>query len=160
MKTTSTVRDQLVELGIGQFSATMVIPYMFIAPATTDPKASQVILLVQALQRLLFRLGATDVMLSGRLDDPTARALEAIVGPEWMATTWSGNVARVLAFRDGGGRLKGPAPESPVRMRVKVPAAGVGGALDFLPDVPGGIVTYAVGGFLLYRALKKRRASP
>lgn len=158
MKTTSTVRDQLVELGIGQFAATMVIPYMFIAPSTTDPKASQVILLVQAIQRLLFRLGATDVMLSGRLDDPTARALAAIVGPEWMATTWSGNVARVLAFRDGGGRLKGP--ESSVRMRVPVPASGVGGALDFLPDVPGGIVTYAVGGFLLYRALKKRRASP
>ncbi len=95
-KPTKTARDLLTQLGIGGFNATMIIPYMFIAPATTDPKSAQTILLVQYLQRALYGLGATDVPMSGRLDRETAMALLQVAGPNWERMTWSGNVAAVL----------------------------------------------------------------
>lgn len=148
-KPTKNARELLTAIGIGHFNATMIMPYMMIAPATTDPKSSQTILIVNALQKILYQLGATDVPLSGRLDEPTARALASIVGPDWQRTTWGGNIAAVIAYRDGGGRIR--APEPPVSMPV-----AVGGPLDFLPDVPGGLLTYAVGGYLLYRHLTRK----
>jgi hypothetical protein len=148
------VRELLLALGIGQWNATMIVPYMFIAPATTDPKASQIILLVQHLQHVLYQMGATDVPISGRLDEPTARALERAVGPDWERKTWSANVSTVLTARDSGLSLRAPPSPSRVTQGTRV---AVGGPLDFLPDVPGGLVTYAAGAYLLYRHLRKAR---
>jgi hypothetical protein len=148
-KPNKNARDLLTQIGIGHFNATMIMPYMFIAPATTDPKSSQTILMVQAVQRALFMLGATDVPMSGRLDAPTARALAAVVGPNWERTTWSGNISAVLSAQENGVSLAEPEPPP------GVPVA-VGGPLDFLPDVPGGLVTYAVGAYFLYRHLTRK----
>ncbi len=145
-------RDLLTQLGIGHFNATMVMPYMFIAPATTDPKSAQTILMVSAIQRRLYALGATDVPQSGRLDVPTARALLAVVGPNWERTTWAGNISAVLSAHEAGVSLVDQAgPDVPEGMPV-----AVGGPLDFLPDVPGGIVTYAVGAYLLWRHFTRK----
>lgn len=146
------VRDLLTGLGIGHFNATMIVPTMFIAPATTDPKSAQTILIVQHLQKILYDLGAHDVPMSGRLDEPTARALAQVVGPDWERTTWAGNVSAVLSAKASGVSLRAQPMESGQPM-------AVGGPLDFLPDVPGGLLTYAVGGYLLYRhfARKARR---
>jgi len=148
-KATLNARELLTGLGVGQFNATMIIPYMFIQPMTTDPKSVQTILLVQHIQRELFKLGATDVPESGRLDAPTARALERVTGPDWGRTTWAGNVAAILNAKSSGVSLRAP-PDVVGR-----PIA-VGGPLDFLPDVPGGVFTYAIAGYLVYRHLARK----
>jgi hypothetical protein len=146
-----TMRDLLAGIGIGQFNATGVIPYMQISPATTDPKASQIIILVEHVQRMLFDLGATNVVLSGRLDEETARALDQVVGPNWERMSWATTVQGVLNAKHSGFRMHlAPAAVEPYQ-----PVA-VGGPLDFLPDVPGGLVTYGVAAYLLYRHFKRR----
>lgn len=156
MKPSTNVRELLTRLGIGGFNATMIIPYMFIAPATTDPKSAQTILLVQHLQQALYDLGATDVPQSGRLGRETAMALLQVAGPNWERMTWSGNVAAVLNAKEAGVTLDpSTGPDMPVDDGAPV---AVGGPLDFLPDVPGGLLTYAIGGYLLYRHFSKKRA--
>lgn len=138
-------RDLLMELGIGGFNATGVIVYMQIAPATCDPKSVHVTLLVEAVQKALFEMGFTDVPLSGRLDAPTASALAKVVGPDWERLVWSTNIERLVrAKREGYRKPAKPRSERPVVM-------SMGGPLDFLPDVPGGLLTYGAAAYLLYR---------
>lgn len=143
------VRELLLGIGVGEFNATMIVPYMFISPATTDPKSAQTILLVEHLQKVLFAMGATYVPLSGRLDEPTARALLQVVGPNWERMTWAANVAAVLAAKESGMSLRAPPA-------IRGAPVAVGGPLDFLPDVPGGMLTYAVGAFFLYRHFTRK----
>lgn len=154
MKMTS--RDLLTAIGMGQHNATQAIPYLMIAPATTDPKTPMVINMVRHLQQVLYQMGATDVANSGYLDAPTARALRMAAGPNWERMTWGQNIGAVLGARDRGMRL------TAASMRT-VPTApmpvAVSGPLDFLPDVPGGLVTYGVVGWLIYRHLAKRRSA-
>lgn len=149
-----TSRELLQAIGLAHHSGTMIVPYMMIAPATTDPKAAQIIMLVRALQTVLYQLGATDVHNTGELDPPTARAMRMVAGPDWLRMSWGANVAAVVSARDIGMRLT-PAPTG------AHPVAGVpvsvGGPLDFLPDIPGGGITYGVIGLLVYRHLTKRR---
>ncbi len=145
------IRDLLLDLGIGGFNATMIIPYMLIAPATTDPKAGQIILLVQAIQRRLYQMGATDVPESGELDAPTASAIQQLCGPNWLRMQWS---AVVSAVNDAKRSYLHLLPMRQVE-ETGGPIA-VSGPLDFLPDVPGGLLTYAVGSYFLWRYLTKR----
>lgn len=153
-KPTKNTRELLTAIGIGHFNATMIVPYMFISPVTTDPKSSQTILIVQHLQKILFELGATDVPQSGRLDEPTALALAQVSGPDWARMSWAANISSVVSAKESGVTI------SPSTMMAApddgVPVA-VSGALDFLPDVPGGLLTYALGGYLLYRHFKGAR---
>lgn len=157
MTTKPTSRDLLKALGITDHNATTIIQYMMIAPATTDPKSPQIIMLVRALQRVLWDLGATDVQNTGALDPQTARALRMVAGDSWERMPWAGNVSAVLSARDIGMRLT-PAPTDVVAPMAGVPVA-VSGPLDFLPDVPGGLITYAVAGYLIYRHFWKRRSA-
>jgi len=149
MKQTS--RDLLNAIGMGQHNATQAIPYLMIAPATTDPKTPMVINMVRHVQQLLFQMGASDVANTGYLDAPTAAALLQIAGPNWERMTWGANIQALLGARDRGMSL------SPSPVATPMPVA-VSGPLDFLPDVPGGIVTYGVVGYLLYRHFSKRRS--
>lgn len=146
-----TSRSLLEAIGVGQFNATQIIPYMMIAPATTDPKAPQIVLLVRAIQKAIYALGANYVPDSGRLDAPTARALLEVTGPNWERMAWADNVQAIVDAKKANRRLSsmtdGAAPGRPV---------AVGGPLDFLPDVPGGLFTYAIAGFFIYRHLAKR----
>lgn len=151
MTANKSIRDLLTAIGIGHFNATMVIPYMFIAPATTDPKAGQIILLVEHIQKALYALGATDVAISGRLDPATAHALRQVAGPDWERMTWGGNVAAIVEAQEGGATI-GPSDQD----QGGAPVA-VGGPLDFLPDVPGGFLTYGIAAYLLYRHIKRKR---
>src|SRR6185295_7484178 len=50
-----TSRELLQAIGLAHHSGTMIVPYMMIAPATTDPKAAQIIMLVRALQTVLYQ---------------------------------------------------------------------------------------------------------
>lgn len=142
------LRDLLSAIGMGHFNATMTIPYLMISPATTDPKAAQVILVVQHLQNALNDLGA-NLQIGGQLDAPTAAALQAVVGPGWAGMPWSASISAVVNARDIGWRFPAPDDDS-------IPMA-VGGPLDFLPDVPGGMFTYAVAAYLIYRHFTKRK---
>jgi hypothetical protein len=148
-KSEVTARTLLTDLGIGQFNATMVIQYMFVAPATTDPKSPPIILLVEKIQRALAQMGA-DVVITGALDLQTASYLSAVVGERWMTMPWSATVSAVVSARDNGLDL------SPTVATVAVAPAALSGPLDFLPDVPGGLVTYGIAAFFLYRYLKKK----
>lgn len=154
MKTTS--RDLLNAIGMGQHNATQAIPYLMIAPATTDPKTPLVINMVRHLQQVLYQMGATDVGNTGYLDPPTARALRLTAGPNWERMTWGQNLGSVLGARDRGMQLSPAAVAAPSAAPMPV---AVSGPLDFLPDVPGGIITYGVAAFLLYRHFSKRRSA-
>ncbi len=149
--TSMNVRELLTGIGMGQFNATMAIPYMMISPSTTDPKAAQVILMVQHIQRSLYQLGYHDVPDSGELDLATANALLSVTGPNWNVQPWSASVSAIIAARNGGHRAR-----RALAVDDGVPMA-VGGPLDFLPDVPGGLLTYGIGAYLLYRHLTKRK---
>lgn len=157
MNTKPTSRDLLEALGISHHNATTIIQYMMIAPAVTDPKSPPIIMMVRALQAVLFQLGATDVQNTGYLDEPTARALSAVSGDNWQRMSWGANVGAVLRARDLGMDLSPPSP-LPLTATSGVPVA-VSGPLDFLPDVPGGLLTYAVVGWLVYRHFTKKRRS-
>jgi hypothetical protein len=150
-----TSRELLLAIGIGQWNATGTIPYLMIPTATTDPKSPQVTEIVRHLQRILFGLGATDVGNTGYLDPPTARALRMVAGPDWERMTWAANIQAVLAAQRRGHHLTPARSAAP--MATSVPVA-VGGPLDFLPDVPGGLFTYGVAAYLLYRHFVKARA--
>jgi hypothetical protein len=154
-KASPTIREILAGIGMGQFNITMAIPLMMVSPATTDPKSNPVILTVQHIQAALYRMGATDVPMSGRLDRATAGALEQVAGPNWERMSWAANVRSIVGAQDSGARIS---PSSSVSAAADdgQPMA-VGGPLDFLPDVPGGLFTYAAGAYLLYRHFAKRK---
>lgn len=145
-------RKMITALGIGQFNATMIIPYLWIAPAATDPKASQIILLVEHLQKKLNALGA-ELAVTGYLDLPTANALSKVAGSRWMTMPWAASVRAVLSAYENGLSIAEPEPE------IFVPNVGTGDipGIPGLPDVPGGILTYGIAAFLLYRHMKKRK---
>ena len=154
------LRDLLTAIGIGDFNATMIIPYMMIAPSTTDTKAAQVILMVQQIQKSLYALGATDVALTGQLDRPTGVALDHVAGINWERQPWSHTIKALVHAQERGAHIPPTAMVAPEPVTVPNDGApvAVGGPLDFLPDVPGGLLTYGIAGYLLYRHLSKRSA--
>jgi len=152
-----TSRELLKGIGISDHNATTIIQDLMIAPATSDPKSPQIIMLVRALQAVLFSLGATDVQNTGYLDPPTARALRMVAGADWERMSWGANVGAVVSARNIGMHLTPATQMVPPTATSGIPVA-VGGPLDFLPDVPGGLITYAAAGYLLYRYLKRRSA--
>lgn len=142
-------RELLTQLGIGNFNATMVIQYMFIAPATTDPKSPPIMTLVAAIQRRLQGLGYS-VPQNGYLDVPTANAITTIASSGWQNRAWGDTVKAVLS-----------APHASSRAEPEPLGAPMGSLPMFsLPDVPGGALTYVAAGAALYYVLvhkKKRR---
>lgn len=152
-KPNRTGRDLLKGIGIGDFNATMIIQYLFVAPATTDPRSSPIIIMVEHIQRTLNEMGA-GIPISGYLDTPTAGALYNVVGPNWQKISWGQNIGAVLDGYEAG--FSAAPVEAMVPAPDPVPPMAVGGPLDFLPDVPGGLLTYAIGGYLAYRYLAKR----
>lgn len=147
-----TGRELLSQLGIGQFNITMVIPYLWIAPAATDPKSSQTILIVEKLQGILAGPLRAPVRVTGYLDLETAKALSKIVGDRWMSMPWAASIRAVLNARDNGLTIEEPMPDLYVPETTLSGIPGIPG----LPDVPGGIVTYGIAAFFLWRHLKKR----
>jgi len=154
MKQQRTSRELALAIGIGGFNATSVVQTMMRSPATTDPKMAAVILLVRHLQKALFELGATDVANTGYIDTATYHALEQLLGPSWMRMSWAETVGAVVDAKATKTQLS-PAMH-PADDGVPVATSGV---LDALPAVPGGMFTYAIGAYLLYRAMRKKRSA-
>lgn len=139
-------RELLRSMGMGDFNATIAIQYMFIAPAATDPSMPSIILMTKHLQHGLRAAGA-EVPVSGRIDQPTAAALEELVGPDWASLTWYMLLSAVLGSRQRAQALD------------LGPSTGLSGILD-LPDVPGGTFTWLLGAAAAYYFLihKKKRS--
>ena len=146
-----TARDLLKALGVSDWNATLVIQYLWMNPATTDPKAPPIVMLVEHLQQALIAVGgdaAHGVQLTGRIDDPTYAALEALV-PGWLYQPWSKVTKAVVDFRDSGGTFKvGP---------VSIVAQPMSGMPLGLPDVPGGVLTYVAAAAVGWHFYKKRK---
>jgi hypothetical protein len=134
----------LRSFGVGTFNAQMVAQYAFMIPRTTDPDAQGVIMMVEAVQRGLQRIGA-NVQVSGILDQATVNALSRVSGPSWHGKTWLqllGDISDAIDRRVWLGQRSAPLSEY----------VGIG-------DVPSAttIALVAVGGFLLYKACTKKR---
>lgn len=148
------IRGLLLALGIGDFNATGIITFMFWSPRSTDPGMPAIIMLTQALQKTLVKMGA-NIAVTGILDDPTAACLDQVSGPEWLSDSWYEVVRDVLKAKKRGFRFAAVVPEQGATV-------GMGGLgpLDFLPDVPGGILTYAAAGVAAwYFLIKKKRSA-
>jgi hypothetical protein len=143
------IRHQLLELGVGDFNATMAIPYMLIAPRTSDPAMVQILVVVKKMQEVLRGMGAR-IETSGVLDEPTARVVQQICGPEWLSMPYYEIVRCVLNAKKSGHKFidnptVGGSPQA------------TGDVFGFLPEIPGGAITYVAGAGLLYLWLKKRK---
>lgn len=137
-------RELLLGLGMGNYNATIAIQYMFLAPATTDPAMPSIILMTKHLQLGLRAAGATDVAVTGQIDEPTASALSKLVGPEWNHVTWYAlfiavtNAKRQRTLEERGGRLDL-------------------GIIPDLPNVPGGMFTWAAAAVAAWYFLFRKK---
>jgi hypothetical protein len=134
----------LAEFGVGRFNSPMLQQYVFMIPRTTDPDAQGVIMLVEAVQRGLQRLGAP-VRPSGILDQRTVDYLRRVSGPSWHGKTWlqilgdlSDAAARRVRFNQPGAGLSD----------YFVPTSGI--------EISTGAVAFlAVGAYFVYRAFRR-----
>lgn len=155
----NTCRNLLLELGVGDFNATMAIPYMFIAPRALDPAMPQMLVTIKQLQGALAAMGASGIMQNGVLDPATSDALAQLVGPEWLAMPFYEIVKAVVNAERSGFQYADPNPPGGA---TATPTA-TDGILDTipnalgLPSVPGGILTYGLGAYLIFSMLKKRK---
>jgi len=94
-----TMVSLLMDAGLGRVQATMLVPYMFFRPATTDPYSPVITTLVKALQHRLGQMGVK-TRGDGYVDLPTHKALSRIVGKNWRNITW-GAVVKKLNFSTG-----------------------------------------------------------
>ncbi len=146
---TQDARSLVAAIGIGDFNATMVIPYVFLTPANTDPDMPPVRLLVQGIQRVLRQMGASTVSDSGMLQAETATELRRLTGPNWTGMTWGTIIETTLRARDAGRRLD-PVKVQPAELETL-------GFLPDLPAVPGGMWTLAAAGVAAYYLFFKRK---
>jgi hypothetical protein len=97
-------RSLLLALGIGDYNATGIIPYLFMAPAQTDSDMAATVLMVEGIQKALNSMGAR-LPVSGDLDVATVVELKKVVGPDWLPMKWYEIVRRVVRAKNHGFRL-------------------------------------------------------
>lgn len=148
-----TVRDLLLDMGVRHFNATMMVETVFMTPATTEASSAPVMLLVGHIQDALNQMGASPPLVrTGMIDPATAFYLVQIAGPDFLYKSWFDTLNLVVQARAAKRRLTAQGKD-----QLPLPPKSQLGFLD-LPDVPGGALTYAVGAYLIYRALKKKRS--
>lgn len=81
------VIDSLLMLGMNRETATMTIPYVWFAPATTDPYSAVIIALVEAIQHTLLER-SIPTRADGYVDARTSLALAKYAGPRWKNRPW------------------------------------------------------------------------
>jgi len=141
-------RQLLLGLGMGNYNATIAIQYMFLSPAATDPAMPSIILMTKHLQQGLRAAGASDVAVTGQLNDVTARHLIKLVGPDWNNVTWYMLFSSVLTAK----RQRS--------LEEQASSVDLGlGLVPGLPEIPGGIFTLAAAAaaawyFLVYKKRK------
>lgn len=149
------VRGLLLELGIGDFNATAIIRFGFWSPHQTDPDMPAIIILTRRIQENLRRMGAT-IAISGALDQPTDFYLRRLCGEGYLNRPWYQVMEAIVSAKNRDTRLPpvNIATENIIDPTIQTQAvAGFG----FLPDVPGGVITYGLGAAALWYLLKKRK---
>jgi len=137
-------RQLLLGLGMGQYNATIAIQYMFLAPAATDPSMPSIILMTKHLQ-LGLRAAGSAVAVTGQIDDPTARALIDLVGPDWNQVAWYELFRAVTEAK---------------RTRSLEQRAGLElGLIPDVPAVPGGMFTWAAAAVVAWYFLIHKKKS-
>lgn len=105
-------RSLLLALGIGDYNATGIIPYLFMAPAQTDSDMAATVLMVEAIQKALNSMGAR-LEVSGDLDVASVVELKKVVGPDWLPMKWYEIIRRVVRAKNHGFRIvPGVAPSA------------------------------------------------
>jgi len=142
--TDNNARQLLLNLGMGQYNATIAIQYMFIAPAATDPAMPSIILMTKYVQQGLRAAGATNVAVTGRIDAATANELERLLGPDWNHVTWCQIFTAVLSAK---------------RQRtLEDHSSDVDlGLIPDLPEVPGGMLTWAAAAVAVWYFLIRKK---
>lgn len=141
------VRHQLLELGIGDFNATLIVPTMFYGPAQSDPGLTPVKVLVRALQRTMREMGATWVVSSGELDAASATCLKAVAGPRWGEMPWYELTQKLLDAKRAGKRFEALGAARGVALA---------GFQDGVVTSIGSVVGAAIGGLIVYHLMKKK----
>lgn len=150
MSTEVNGRNLLLKLGVGNYNATMMIPYLFVSPMTTDPKSPMIMLMVKHLQKMLNQMGA-GLIVTSYLDRPTANALTGLFDTEqWTQWSWSDVIASTVKSKTQNVRLDAVPPPN------KYAIAATGDMPFGLPDVPGGVLTYAAGAAAIWYFMKHR----
>ncbi len=139
-------RRLLLGLGVGNFNATIMIQYMFLAPSTTDPAMPSIMLMTKHLQIGLRAAGA-NIGVTGIIDDATAKALIKLVGPEWNHVTWY-SLFRAVTEAKNRRSLVEQASGKQIDL----------GIIPDLPSVPGGILLWtAAASAVWYFCFRKGR---
>jgi len=146
----NSARSILLALGMGDFNATMVIQYLFMAPAQTDPQMGQIVLLTRHLQEAMQAMGC-QLPVTGSIDGAWEPYFVALVGHHWRDMPWAEIARMVIDAKARGRRLE------PKGATITIQRGALDGVLDSLPQIPGGLFTYAVGGYLLWRHMKRKR---
>lgn len=143
------VRDMLMQLGLYETSATLVIPYVNFLPRTSDAAAQGIMVIVGALQRRLHGLGFP-LRTDGYMGTRTTAALEVVSGPNWRDKTWLQLMGDVLAAK---GPHRVAIPKQPPLYRRLAPAfpgmSPVGDFTDLFTDplklvVAAGVIYWLV----------------
>lgn len=152
MNTEVSGRSLLLRLGVSDFNATMMIPYLFTSAMTTDPKSPQIILMVKHMQKVLNQMGG-NLYVTGYLDRPTSAALSGLFATQsWSSWAWADIIAAILRAKAQGLSIAEVPPITTHEL------AATGDMPFGLPDVPGGVLTYAAAAGLLWYTLKRKRA--
>lgn len=145
---TQDARTVLTSMGMGNYDATMVIPYLFLSPAGTDPDMPQIRLLVGYVQRNLRMLGA-NVAVTEVMGEQDGVELSKLTGPNWPGMMWMDICQALLRARSMGTTLR------PVRKRPTPELETVGG-LPAIPSLPGPVVAGAAIVAAWYLFIRKR----
>lgn len=134
-------RSILLELGVGDYNATIMVQYMFLSPSTTDPAMPSIVLMTRHLQAGLRAAGAR-VPLDGHIDARTARALITLVGPDWNHVSWYALFEATIAAKKA---------RSLAKRSASIP-------LGFVPDLPNvpAAVSWAAIAAAAYLFLRKK----
>ena len=141
-----TIREMLLAAGVGEFNATLSIPYMFFLPRTCDPYAQGVMQIVQGLQNLCNQRGA-QLAIDGWMGQDTQRAVARYAGKNWRDKTWVQLYGDVLNGRARAAGARAPAPR-------EVAESGLGGIVSDITTSPlawiaaGAAVFHFFGGSL------------
>jgi hypothetical protein len=132
MKTTTySARSILQSLGTGEVQATAAIFAMQLFPASSDPDAASTIVIVNAMQRGMVKLGCP-LQINGRIDKATANCLHELGGPHWENKTWLTLGEQLLLRQAAGDRF---APKQ--NYHQSVGAIGMGSQLGGLLLIGG-----------------------
>lgn len=148
------LREMLLAAGIGEFNATLSIPYMYFMPRTCDPYTQGVMQIIEGLQNLL-RARGHKVPLDGWLGPDTAGALQLYAGAGWADKTWMQIYGDVMRGQRAPGFERKPA----AALAEYTEREGLG-SITTIADIVTSPLAWIAGGALAYHLLgRKRRGS-